>query len=193
MYQTKNGYWRMGIKINGTWEKIYLHRYVWELYNGPIPEGYDVHHKNGNRSCNCIVNLELIEHRKHLRMHKANVCQETRDKMSKSKIGGTLSEYHKINISNSLIGNQNGHGYKQTIDEIERKKVIQRTYGLRKSNTSKYRGVTFDKSRGKWVSQISTCDRHLFLGRFDSPEEAARAYDTKARELWGDIAYQNMK
>lgn len=45
-----------------------LHRTVWEYYNGPIPEGYHVHHIDEDRSNNNIENLALmpgIEHMKH--------------------------------------------------------------------------------------------------------------------------------
>ena len=31
----------------------------------------------------------------------------------------------------------------------------------------------------------------FFLGRFDSEVEAAKAYDKKARELYGELAFQN--
>ena len=35
-----------------------LHRAVWEFYNGPIPEGYEIHHKDENGLNNEIDNLE---------------------------------------------------------------------------------------------------------------------------------------
>ena len=46
-----------------------LHRVVWEHYNGPIPKGYHVHHKDGNRWNNEIGNLELVAGSKHTRDH----------------------------------------------------------------------------------------------------------------------------
>lgn len=46
-----------------------LHRVVWEFYNGPIPKGYHVHHKDSNPYNNDISNLELILGRKHLTDH----------------------------------------------------------------------------------------------------------------------------
>lgn len=66
--------------------------------------------------------------------------------------------------------------------------------GPRKTNTSGYKGVTFD--RGKWVARIgykdeTGKDRAKNLGRFNTPEEAAIAYNEKAKELHGDYAYQN--
>lgn len=46
-----------------------LHRAVWEYFNGAIPKGFQIHHKDGNRSNNDITNLELIEAEKHIKHH----------------------------------------------------------------------------------------------------------------------------
>lgn len=47
-----------------------LHQYIWMCVNGDIPEGYDIHHIDGNKQNNSIYNLELIERHKHLSEHK---------------------------------------------------------------------------------------------------------------------------
>ena len=47
---------------------VYQHRLVWERENGPIPKGFHVHHKNGDKRDNRIENLELLsgfEHHSH--------------------------------------------------------------------------------------------------------------------------------
>lgn len=44
------------------------HRMVWETANGPIPDGYVIHHKNGDKLDNRLENLEMMtraQHRKH--------------------------------------------------------------------------------------------------------------------------------
>ena len=46
-----------------------LHREVWKFYNGQIPKGYHVHHKDENTWNNDISNLELVEMHAHLRHH----------------------------------------------------------------------------------------------------------------------------
>lgn len=40
-------------------------RKIWEERNGPIPKGFDVHHKNGNKKDNSKGNLSLKAHDKH--------------------------------------------------------------------------------------------------------------------------------
>ena len=41
------------------------HRFVWEEAYGPIPAGMVVHHKNGNKRDNRLLNLELLSYREH--------------------------------------------------------------------------------------------------------------------------------
>lgn len=46
-----------------------LHRVVWEYHYGKIPEGFDIHHKDGNPGNNQIDNLELLLRREHHQKH----------------------------------------------------------------------------------------------------------------------------
>ena len=57
---------------NGNKKKGYstLHRDIWQYeHNAEIPEGYDIHHKDGNYLNNNIENLELITRRDHAKEH----------------------------------------------------------------------------------------------------------------------------
>lgn len=49
--------------------KCYLHRACWETYNGPVPDGHDIHHINGDTTDNRIENLACVEHGAHRRIH----------------------------------------------------------------------------------------------------------------------------
>jgi endogenous inhibitor of DNA gyrase (YacG/DUF329 family) len=49
--------------------KRYLHRDIWESKRGPIPDGYEVHHKDGNRSNNRLKNLQPVTPTEHKRIH----------------------------------------------------------------------------------------------------------------------------
>jgi len=60
---------------------------------------------------------------------------------------------------------------------------------LRSHNTSGYKGVDF--SQGMWRARIVKQGKEVFLGRFDSPEEAAGAYDRAANDLFGEFAKTN--
>lgn len=65
--------------------------------------------------------------------------------------------------------------------------------GYQTNNKSGFKGVSFDPVTERWVSQISINRKRQWLGRFDTPEQAARAYDKKAIELLGEFAYLNFK
>lgn len=57
--------------------------------------------------------------------------------------------------------------------------------------TSRFKGVSWDKSRERWIVFIKMEDRHRMLGRFLDEEDAARAYDRAALESWGRFARLN--
>lgn len=46
-----------------------LHRLIWEKFNGPIPKGHHIHHKDGDKLNNSIHNLECLSHAEHLSLH----------------------------------------------------------------------------------------------------------------------------
>jgi hypothetical protein len=43
----------------------------------------------------------------------------------------------------------------------------------------------------KFIAQIRIHGCQIYLGTFSTPEEAARAYDVKARQTWGEFARLN--
>lgn len=63
--------------------------------------------------------------------------------------------------------------------------------GAQKNNTSGFKGVSWDNNKQKWVAQIKVQNRHLHLGRFLKREEAAKAYNLKAKECFGEFASLN--
>lgn len=46
-----------------------LHREIWMAHHGPIPEGWHVHHKNGDTGDNRIENLACMPRSEHLAYH----------------------------------------------------------------------------------------------------------------------------
>ncbi|MCJ7729128.1 MAG: AP2 domain-containing protein [Sedimentisphaerales bacterium] len=61
-----------------------------------------------------------------------------------------------------------------------------------KSKTSsRFIGVCFDKSRGKWTAHIAYQKKLFNLGRFKDEVEAARTYDAAARKYHGEFARLN--
>ena len=58
----KSGHGYGKIYLNGT-TKTYVHRYVWERDNGPIPAGMEIDHTCWNRSCVNPDHLRLTTHK----------------------------------------------------------------------------------------------------------------------------------
>ena len=59
---------KTGYYLNSTL-RMRMHRYVWEFYNGPIPDGYDIHHIDHDKGNNCIENLVMLKASIHRAMH----------------------------------------------------------------------------------------------------------------------------
>lgn len=88
------GYYRITSRNEGNHGK-YLHRLIFEdFYGFKIPKKYIIHHKNGNKLDNCILNLQLIEFKNHVKIHNTgktnsmkgkNIKQSSKIKQSKSK------------------------------------------------------------------------------------------------------------
>lgn len=58
----------------------------------------------------------------------------------------------------------------------------QNQQGAPRHNTSGIRGVSWDRTRGKWMAKISIGGRGRNLGRFNSIEEATAAYEAARAE-----------
>lgn len=59
----------------------------------------------------------------------------------------------------------------------------------RKDNQSGYKGV--HREKGKWIAKIKHNGITYRLGAFGNKKEAAKAYDKKATDLFGDFALVN--
>ena len=117
-----------------------------------------------------------------------------------AKGGGGL-ERETIKMHRVILNAQKG----QEIDHINHNGLDNRKQNIRicthqqnmqnqscnKNTSSKYKGVTFDKKAGRWRAQIRHNNITTRLGVFKIEQVAAKAYDAKAKELFGEFAYLN--
>lgn len=61
----------------------------------------------------------------------------------------------------------------------------------RQNGTSQYKGVHWDKDTKKWQSQIGLNGKTIHLGQFCLETVAAKTYDAKAIEIFGEFANTN--
>lgn len=89
-------------------------------------------------------------------------------------INGVKTDYRKSNLRICSIS-QNSANVRKT----------------KKDASSKYKGVSFVKSSNVWRAEICKNYNKTVIGMFNSEEEAAKAYDKKAIELFGEFARIN--
>ncbi len=62
-----------------------------------------------------------------------------------------------------------------------------------RNTSSKYKGVCWNKESNKWTSSITLNQKQTHLGYFTCEKKAAKAYDKKAKELFGEYSRLNFK
>ena len=80
---------------------ITLHRFLWQFYNGEIPDGCDIHHSDFDKENNDISNLELLTKDEHKKIHLSHKFKKSPEKKQKfiCKICG--KEYEAVNRGNN--------------------------------------------------------------------------------------------
>lgn len=75
-----------------------LHVYIWEHFNGAVPVGYHVHHKDFDKSNNDIKNLVLLTASDHAKLHGESWDDDRYEKQIKNlnkNARPKASEWHK--------------------------------------------------------------------------------------------------
>jgi hypothetical protein len=86
--------------------------------------------------------------------------------------------YPSYQINLTLDRRDNDKGYSIENCRWATKSVQARnTRKIISTNTSGYRGVSWDKTKNKWIAQISVNYKNIRLGRYTTALEAAKAYD----------------
>ena len=68
-----NGYLNVGVYFDKKQRCMYVHRLIYETFNGSVPNGYELDHVDGNRTNNSIDNLEVVTRRENVnRAYKRN-------------------------------------------------------------------------------------------------------------------------
>lgn len=104
-----------------------------------------------------------------------------------------IAERMGLEINNLLIDHkdQNPFNNRRNNLRIATKSQNQVNGRKHKDNASGYKGVSLGKRTGKWHAATMKDGIKYYLGSFYLKENAARAYDKKAIELFGEFACLN--
>jgi hypothetical protein len=133
--KSKNPSYRRTIMVPGYGQKL-EHRVLWIYFNGPIPFGYEIDHKDGNQLNNDLGNLRLA----------------------------TSSE-QKMNR------------------------------GCQANNRAGLRGAYYHACHPnkKWRTQIKVGGKLIFLGYFDTAEEASEAHLAAHKKHFGEFSNERVR
>jgi len=108
-----------------------------------------------------------------------------------------LVQMHRVILNapdGVLVDHINHNGLDNRKANLRLATIEQNSWNRRKNPgnfTSKYKGVSWHKLSRKWHARIVYKQKWISIGYFDDEQSAARAYDEKAKELFGDFAYLN--
>jgi hypothetical protein len=97
------------------------------------------------------------------------LSEETRQKLSEAHKGKIPSEETRKKLSEASKGNTNMLGKK--LSEETRQKI-----SLGGRNRKNVKGYAFNKAIKKYQARIKIGRKQIYLGSFDTPEEASEAY-----------------
>jgi hypothetical protein len=92
-------------------------------------------------------------------------------------------------IKGEQVDHINGDPLNNTRENLRLATSSQNLSNRRKpvNNTSGYKCVIWNKQSRKWQARTKQAGRIIYLGLFDTPEEAHAAYCAKAKELHGEF------
>lgn len=95
-----------------------------------------------------------------------------------------------VDQDNIILDHKDGNGLNNQKANLRIATPTQNRMNSRPHGKIKYKGVYLNK--GKYMARIRLGNKPLiYLGRFSTPEDAARAYDKAAAELFGEFAHLN--
>lgn len=108
-------------------------------------------------------------------------------------LGNTSQYLHTFLTGWEFVDHINGNGLDNRRANLRRTTKAGNNQNRRigRNNTSGFKGVSWNRARGRWGASISRDGRQRHLGLFDTRQEAAIAYDAAARELHGPFAALN--
>jgi len=128
----KHGYYVITSRKEGN-EGERLHRLIWESVWGKIPKNWVIHHLDGDKTNNCILNLYGMDKSYHDKLHNSNGnnprcgthhTEETKQKISKAHMGKKLSQSTKQKLREINLGK------KQSLELVIKRNKMNNKLGI---------------------------------------------------------------
>ena len=144
-----SGYYRITSRREGNHLKL-LHRLIFEKFHGGIPEGYIVHHKDGDKINNCILNLELLSLREHIIHHdKGNDAKHRKICLARNNTG-----YRRVSIKKCDSCKQGFiYYYRYYDDEGNHKSIVSVNFDILKEKVLS-KGLLWEKFEDSICEEI---------------------------------------
>lgn len=132
----------------------------------------------------------------HNRNGKLYAARGKYEKLGFKKYRTHTISMHRV-IMNAIIGQEVDHINGESLDNRRVNLRLTDRYGnnqnarVRKDSLSGYKGVCFYKSTNKWRAYIGTGEKLKHIGYFNTPQEAALAYNQEAIKRFGEYAKIN--
>ena len=179
---------RTGYYLNSTIQKR-MHRYVWESYNGEIPVGYEIHHKDHNPANNDIDNLELMTAQDHRKYHAKIQGVKNVESGHLDNIRGMTKEWH---ASAEGLEWHRKH-YERTKDKLHAKRKFVCEFCGKEFEAEHTGNNRFcsNKCKSAWrrksgvddeTRECQVCGRHFTINKYSRTRTCSRVCGAKLRQ-----------
>ena len=139
------------------------------------------------------ADYEALSRHKWCAHQQSQRCYAVRNALTAS--GWTTVGMHRV-VLNAPAGLEvdhvNGNGLDNRRANLRVATTAQNQHNRQKRRGKcRYKGVIWDATRGRWRPRIVVSGRHMYLGIFADPIDAALAYDLAAIANFGEFACPN--
>lgn len=159
-----NGYISVKLAEGGKKGWRWEHQVVWEAIHGPLPEGWCIHHVDGNKTNNAPDNLVgCASNSEHFREHHAEMSREIGRKLGLSGRGRPKSPEHRAKISAALKG--------RPVSPEHREKISETLKGRKAPPKSE---ETREKLRASWTPERRAAESQRVRQRWEDKKLASQ-------------------